>query len=284
MLYYLMIKSHNKTKLKYLCQHFGIKESCFAYSGSGTYWKRHLKKYGKDISTEILFETNSLEKLKNKGLYYSELYNVVESDEWANLCIETGADGGVIGRKLSEKEKQKISKTLKGKYVGPKSHMYGRKGKNHPHYGKHHSEEAKRKMRGPRPNQAGENNAMFGRKGKNHPKFGTKISEEAKQKVSMARKGKTTWIRGKHHSEETKQKISKASRNRPPEINKQISSSLKKYYSKLPIKMSTCHPNKKHRGKGLCDSCYKRMYYALHYSRPRKPVQFENSTSSNCTG
>lgn len=83
-----MIKSHNKTGLKYLCA--TSKEKYDLYGGSGVYWKRHLKKYGKDITTELLFETDSKDELREKGLYFSSLYDVVESDLWANLIPETG--------------------------------------------------------------------------------------------------------------------------------------------------------------------------------------------------
>lgn len=38
--------------------------------------------------------------------------------------------------------------------------------------------------------------------------MGRKMSEESRKKMSVVKKGKSTWIKGKHHSEETKRKLS----------------------------------------------------------------------------
>lgn len=91
--YFLLLKTHNETKLKYLCKHFGTKESCFIYPGSGLRWRAHLRKHGYNILTEILFETDNLEELKLKGIEFSTTLNVVESNEFANLVVEDGTGG-----------------------------------------------------------------------------------------------------------------------------------------------------------------------------------------------
>lgn len=62
----------------------------FKYNGSGIKWCSHLKKHGFFIDTEILRECSSVTELKEWGLYYSNLWNVVESTEWANLKPEEG--------------------------------------------------------------------------------------------------------------------------------------------------------------------------------------------------
>jgi NUMOD3 motif len=100
---YLYVKTHNKTGLKYL----GKTESKdpHKYPGSGTYWKYHLKKHGKDYSTEIIKECESIEEFTKWGLYYSNLWNVVESNDWANLKEETGDARG----KLSAESRRKIA-------------------------------------------------------------------------------------------------------------------------------------------------------------------------------
>jgi hypothetical protein len=98
---YLYKKTHKVTGLKYLGKTI---HDPYKYEGSGTYWRRHCDKHGYDVDTEILFETDSKEELKNKGLYYSELWNVVESEEWANLKPESG-DGGAIERDASANER-----------------------------------------------------------------------------------------------------------------------------------------------------------------------------------
>lgn len=89
--YKLMIKIHRKTKLKYLC--ITKKHLYKKYLGSGIYWKQHLKIHGNNIKTILVFETEDKEKLSEVGMYYSIKYNIVESDEWANLKHENGYDG-----------------------------------------------------------------------------------------------------------------------------------------------------------------------------------------------
>ena len=71
----LMIKTH-ETGLRYLC--FTKKKNHNEYLGSGTYWKKHLKKHGENISTELIFETHDKEKFKKHALKISKKYNIVK--------------------------------------------------------------------------------------------------------------------------------------------------------------------------------------------------------------
>lgn len=87
---FLYLKTHNKTGLKYLGK---TTRDPFVYKGSGKRWQNHIKKHGYDVTTEILFETDDKKLLREKGLYYSELWNVVRNPEFANLVNESG-DGG----------------------------------------------------------------------------------------------------------------------------------------------------------------------------------------------
>ena len=59
------------------------------YKGSGIRWLSHLRKHGCDIETEILHETADLDKIQQLGEYYSKLWNVVQSSDWANLKPES---------------------------------------------------------------------------------------------------------------------------------------------------------------------------------------------------
>ena len=102
-----------------------------------------------------------------------------EEDELGHLTNFTWGGEGTSGRKHSEEEKRKMSKSHKGIKAG----------KNHPLYGKHHSDETKQKMSEVKKG----NNNMYG---KHH-------SEETKQKMSEAHKCKIL-------SEETKLKMSEA--------------------------------------------------------------------------
>ena len=107
-MYLLYIKTHNKTGLKYL----GLTESSdpHKYTGSGKYWLQHLRKHGFDYSTEIIKECATKEEFREWGLYYSKLWNIVESNEWANLKEEVG-DGG----RQSEEVRRRIGEAGKGR-------------------------------------------------------------------------------------------------------------------------------------------------------------------------
>jgi len=112
---YLYKKTHNKTGLMYLGKTSG--KDPHKYKGSGDYWSDHINKHGYDVTTEILKECSTNEEVKEWGLYYSNLWDVVNArDEngkkiWANLKPEAG-DGGNPGpeacRKISEIQKGRI--------------------------------------------------------------------------------------------------------------------------------------------------------------------------------
>lgn len=167
---YLLIKEHNTTGLKYLCKHSSKNvEGCFTYSGSGTYWKKHLKKYGKNISTKILFVTEDMEEFRKVAKKYSIEFNIIESNEWANLCLEQGEGGDTIIDKKLHGEKSK--KNWIDPVLGPKlmnniksqakkyQHLAA-KGAKDKLTGISKSEEHKNNMKGKRPwvNQSGSNN------------------------------------------------------------------------------------------------------------------------------
>lgn len=114
---YLYLKTHNKTGLKYLGK---TTQDPFSYYGSGTRWLNHLKKHGNDVSTKILYETTDANKLKEKGLYYSDLWDVVENKSFANLRPESGDGGDTSDSPLYQKGMAKRNTS------GSKNGMYGR--------------------------------------------------------------------------------------------------------------------------------------------------------------
>lgn len=91
---YLYIKTHNKTGLKY----FGktVAKDPHKYRGSGTYWLKHLKKHGYDVTTEILGYYIDEEECKTIAIQFSKDNNIVESQDWANLTNETLTGGWVF--------------------------------------------------------------------------------------------------------------------------------------------------------------------------------------------
>lgn len=100
---YLYVKTHNQTGLKYLGK--TVKDPMI-YKGSGKYWKRHIQKYGYDVTTEIIFQSNSTKEISEKGLHYSEIWNIVESSEWANIRPESG-DGGNTSKHIDYEKRTK---------------------------------------------------------------------------------------------------------------------------------------------------------------------------------
>lgn len=127
MIIYLYIKQHNITGLKYLGK--TTAKNPHTYPGSGTYWRSHLNVHGYNYTTEILRECNSKEEVKEWGSYYSKLWDVVKSPDWANLKPEEGDGGGLkgemnprygkpgtfLGRKHSDVTKKKMSRKKAGK-------------------------------------------------------------------------------------------------------------------------------------------------------------------------
>jgi hypothetical protein len=103
---YLYVKTHNTTGLKYLGK--TVSQNPHLYPGSGIYWTRHLKTHGYDYTTKIIKECQTKEELKEWGLYYSQIWNVVESNEWANLRPETGDGGCKKGIKRSDQWHNKL--------------------------------------------------------------------------------------------------------------------------------------------------------------------------------
>lgn len=164
----LYISEHNITKKKYFgktTKYFTEKDLQKYYHGSGKYWKRHLRKHGKDLSIKILgiysLDENDINYVEPFALKFSKENNIVESDEWANLLFENGLDGGTKGMKRS---KEAIKKSADA------------------HRGMKHSEESKQKM----------SKAQKGKKltEEHKNKLCIPRTEESKQKQSESRTGK----------------------------------------------------------------------------------------------
>lgn len=107
---YLLIKEHIDTGLKYLCKHDAANFSeCENYRGSGTYWKKHLKKHGNKVKTTCLFVTENEKEFREVAKKYSLEFNVIESKEWANLCNEEGQGGNTVVDKKEHGKKTKVA-------------------------------------------------------------------------------------------------------------------------------------------------------------------------------
>lgn len=160
---YIYVKTHNETGLKYLGK--TKSKDPHKYPGSGVYWTRHLDVHGRNYSTEIIKECQTKEEVKYWGLYYSNLWNVVNDPNWANIKKENG-DGG--GSPWSDSTREKMKKR-KGR-TGMVNTLETRAKQSESAKKRRASEETKAKM-------------SASRKGR-------KLSEEHKAKIGAALKGK----------------------------------------------------------------------------------------------
>lgn len=111
MLYYLYIKQHRVTQLKY----FGFTiRNPFEYRGSGVYWRKHLSKHGHKVDTIEIYGFDTQTLAREFALKFSRDNNIVVSDEWANLTEEDAANGGAK-RKFSDETRARMSAGQKGK-------------------------------------------------------------------------------------------------------------------------------------------------------------------------
>lgn len=192
---YLYLKKHKTANKFYLGK---TEQDPMKYQGSGLYWQKLLKKHGNDVETVVLKECLNNEEVREWGMYYSKLWNIVENDLFANLKEESG-DGGSYAHKektkqlLSEKAQQraKDSKYISNLREGQRRRFAN--GAEGTFKGKKHSEETKQRLRANRE--------------------GSRASVETKQKMSESQKGRT-------HSEETKQKMSSSNLKKWERLNK----------------------------------------------------------------
>lgn len=180
MITYLYVKTHTITGLKYLGK--TVAKDPHKYPGSGKYWQLHLKKHGKLYTTEILKECQHSALVEYWGQYYSDLWNIVDSDEWANLKPEVGDGGGLpVGHILSDATKRKIGDANRGRKMSDA-------------FCKMRSEKQKGKI----PWNKGKTGVQIGtNRGR---KFGTP-SDEYRANMSNILKGKSKPPRSKQHCE-----------------------------------------------------------------------------------
>jgi hypothetical protein len=113
MIIYLYKKTHNKTGLQYLGK---TTKDPYIYMGSGIDWKKHIKEYGCDVNTEILKECKDKKELSYWGRYYSNLWNIAASTDWANRIPETGG-----GDTPTETTKEKLRNSQIGRKKPPRT-------------------------------------------------------------------------------------------------------------------------------------------------------------------
>jgi hypothetical protein len=184
----LLVMEHNITGLKYFCK-TTLLDRVHRYKGSGVVWTKHMREHGFNVKVGLLGFYIDKDRCLNAAKNFSIENNIVDSDEWANLVIETGKNGASL--------------------IGERNPFYGRK----------HSSEVIEQMRVQRlgisvnkgayrsPEQRAKISASL--KGRKNQAValamtGRKLSEETKAKIAEAGK-KRIW------SNETREKIRQAS-------------------------------------------------------------------------
>lgn len=146
------------------------------YLGSGTKFREDVKVFGREnFSRNIVFICHSPEELNMAEYELSVFLNVVDSDDWYNLCY---GGGTISGFHHSDETKQKMSDAQAGE--------------RHWAFGTHHTDEWKQHMRQilsgkPRPDDVREkiSNGLKGKYiGDKNPRYGKPRTIEEKRKIS----------------------------------------------------------------------------------------------------
>ncbi len=129
-------------------------------------------------------------------------YRYKDDKYLCNICNHLGDRNPMYGKHPTEEARKKMSEKSKGS--------------NNYWYGKHLTEEIKAKIsKANKGRLAGENNPMYGINvyEKLEKEKGTEYVESVKKKISESIKGEKNGFYGKHHTEETKKKLSESVKN-----------------------------------------------------------------------
>lgn len=133
-----------------------------------TYFYNAIQKYGwENFKPEILKDNLTVEEANYWEEYYISFYNSTNRSIGYNISL------GGLNRKLSEEQKENISKKAKERMKNKE---------NNPMYGKKHSIEALEKMKN---KKLGENNPMYGKH----------VSQEAKEKANDTKRKNNSFYR-----------------------------------------------------------------------------------------
>lgn len=143
---YLYVKQHSKTGLKYFGKTI---QDPYIYLGSGKRWVPHIKKHGTQyVETIELWSFENQEDASKFAIEFSNVNDIVNSENWANLIQEDAKEGVPIGsepwnkgkkmtddfckkssrkrKPLTEDHKRKLSQALKFKTKSPLSEEHKR--------------------------------------------------------------------------------------------------------------------------------------------------------------
>lgn len=106
---YLYHKRHLTTHLNYFGKTIN---NPLLYNGSGIRWSHHLKKHGALVETVYIWEFDNVDDCTKFAIDFSIQNNIVNSREWANLCIEDGKMGGDKFKDMDPDRREQV-RTLK---------------------------------------------------------------------------------------------------------------------------------------------------------------------------
>jgi hypothetical protein len=120
---YLYVKRHSVTGRCY----FGKTVTLYPekYLGSGTHWKSHIKKHGREFVETLWFCLfTEKEEVRKFALSFSEQQDIAKSKIWLNIKAEDGLDGGAYpgqgkGKKHSKEHVENQAATLRGRKRSP---------------------------------------------------------------------------------------------------------------------------------------------------------------------
>lgn len=150
------------------------------YLGSGTKFREEIKRFGKEnFSRNIVHICYSPEELNAAEYEISVYLDVVENDDWYNLCY---GGGTISGFHHSDETRQKMSEAQTGE--------------KHWAFGTQHTDEWKQHMKQilsgkPRPDDVREkiSNGLKGKyTGDKNPRYGKPRTDEERQKISNGHK------------------------------------------------------------------------------------------------
>lgn len=177
------------------------------YHGSGRKIVQAIKKYGKEnFKTEIIEWCYSREELDAQEIYWIDFYDAQESDEFYNIAA---CGNEADSYTYNDPEVQaRLSKSRSEHASGSNNPMFGlhpepwnkgrkcfpeeiRYGKDAPHYGKHHTEEAKQAMREKLKGKelSGEHRAAI-----SNGKMGHEVSQSCRSKIAETLRRKSQFL------------------------------------------------------------------------------------------
>ena len=206
-----------------------------SYYGSGTAITRAVKKYGKEnFQVEVLYYYDTVEECRADEERILTEYNVRDCPHSYNIKNAAvgftsedikGEKHPLYGKHLSDETKKKLSQAKKGKNKGKTLSEETRKKIAQAHKGKPLSEETRKKM-----SQAhkGKTKSEETRKKMSQAQKGKTLSEEQKRKLLQANKGRTL-------SDEHRQKIAQSMKGKTASEETRQKLSQANDYRKTPI-------------------------------------------------